>query len=573
MPVKPGWAVAIICFYLALLGGSFWYGSQWRVLQAPGLMETSTEGNLYIDIHDKILVFDSSGNWLQTRDLNSLNISRMTGGYGVFANGDLLLLESSPERSASENLSTYMRLESSENSQQEGSAPGLIRCDETMYNCKPLAGFTRKFKHTFRVYIDEEQNVFLTDTSGHQLFWLDENGNQLAHWGTKLRYPNAVQRVGDTLWLANTNFHELLGFDIASGELGEQQRLSIRNKRSILETELWPSEFVFVEDALFVLQHETTMDQGGIYQYSREGDFVQRLQAGGLENPISIATSNGELLVADDSQQRVLRFAIQSGEYLGDWESVQLETLLVPLREKVAHYQVLDKALLYSFIALLVLGIVVAGLMEWRYRQENPEKFDSKPEVVPVAQDNSPKPRPDSPAIKWIGVSQVFKGGVVLVAVLFFALSFYSMFLFGSYQEELGMLFWLIVGSIWGMAGLMLWMAMQFSQIGIASQGPWLLVRDGRGNVAVGKGKDIKVLPTQIVLEDVSIAYKNQYQKLMFDQQRFEAEIEPVIAAGESWTMKDFLAWQWHRQRTMFVLTWGGVAMMIAIVIYIEFLK
>jgi len=84
---------------------------------------------------------------------------------------------------------------------------------------------------------------------------------------------------------------------------------------------------------------------------------------------------------------------------------------------------------------------------------------------------------------------------------------------------------------------------------------------------------DIKVLPMQIFIDGVCIGYQNAFKNLGFDKERFEREIRPLLASGESWTQFDLMKWRWKHERTKSILIWSVMVLLLILAFAIQLMR
>lgn len=396
MKVDPKWLVLILLIFGGLLSLQYWAGAQWRSQQAPDLLATDHQGNLYIGVHSKILRYSPAGEFIDQRDLMQIGVETRIGGLAFFPNGDLLMVPKNYEPSFLQKFLISYRITASARGIFSGQTGRLSRCQWETMACTPLPELTRTFGDAFWADIDADENIFLADTSQHQIFWLDKDGRELDSFGSSsaLQFPNQIQRHGNQLLIANCNDNSLSILKLENNKFSPvitrfpliDERLPVKHK--------WPIGVIKVDDDYMVLAKGSNLMYGSIVKMDAAGK-IEEVFSGELNNQkpladfITLAWFNGELLAADFASLSIKRLS-KFGELKGEFESPEFIAAVEEYRKDMRFYKTLERYFSWVFWSLLVAGFAVALYLEKRHKasvaqQEFIVEADSR--IVPSATD------------------------------------------------------------------------------------------------------------------------------------------------------------------------------------------
>ena len=236
--------------------------------------------------------------------------------------------------------------------------------------CTPLVELTRTFGDAFWADIDESENIFLADTSQHQIFWLDKEGRELDRFSSSssLQFPNQIKRYGNQLSIANCNDNSLSILSLENNKFSSaivrfpltDQRLPVMHR--------WPIGAIKVEDDYLVLAKGNNLMNGSIVKMDSAGN-IEEVFSGELLNQtpaadfIALAWFSGELLAADFASLSIKRLS-QYGELKGEFDSPEFIAAVAEYRQNMKLYQTLERYFSWLFWSLLVVGFAVALYLE-----------------------------------------------------------------------------------------------------------------------------------------------------------------------------------------------------------------
>ncbi len=522
MTLKPWQTLLVLLVFGGLFAGAFRAGNEWRRYQAPDMLRVSHAGELYIQALDRIFVFAPDGAEKTVVDLAAWGIRQSTGGFDVFSNGDLLLLEGTHQQGPLLQLLTFLRMEKLL-LQSEGEATGrrLLRCSPASGQCVPLPALARRFESTFRVQLDAQDRIFLADTARDTLGWLDSDGRVLDEVRKGFRFPNQVALDGDALLVANTNHHEITRIPLRDGRFAppdQWQHLPVDGDVASSSGHVWPVEMVTVGEERFVLQMGSGMKNGIVFRYGIDGAYRGRFTMPADSDALGLVFFRGALLVADPGSMAVWRYA-PDGNMSGRFTAPALASYLQHLTQQRDHYRALERRWWWSFGLLLAAGFGLAVVGEQRAQRKRREEAvaGAHATLVTMAQQGeSMQPAADDPAIHWLAHDERRLRSIRLVGIagmllllLVPLLEFSTRYAGNSEVTSREVL--LPVGLMSVLMVLLLaaavWLiqrALRNTRIGVLRE--WVILRNAQGRTAVGRGADIALLPNAIAIGKVVVS-------------------------------------------------------------------
>lgn len=374
MKVSAKWLVIILLIFGGVLVSQYWAGAQWRAQQGPDLLVADHQGNLYISLHSKIFRYSPTGQYIDQRDLLQLGIETRIGGIGFFPNGDLLMVPQNYQPSFLQNLLMSYRITAQVRKAVSGSSGHLSRCQWKTMVCTPLPELNRSFGDAFWVDIDENENIFLADTSQHKIYWLDKDGRELDSFqsASALQFPNQIKRINNQLLIANCNDNSLSILSIENNKFSAQmERFPLKDLR-LPERHRWPIGVVSMGEDYAVLAKGDNLMHGSIVKMDRTGK-ISGIFSGSLGNQapavdfISLLWFNGELLAADYASLSIKRIS-EYGELKGTFSAPEFEAAAAGFRRNMIFYQMLERYFTWIFWSLLVVGFALAAYLEKRHK-------------------------------------------------------------------------------------------------------------------------------------------------------------------------------------------------------------
>jgi hypothetical protein len=354
--------VALVLLLTGVAVGTWMWGSGAAAnIGGPAELKTGPNGHHYVQVRNYLIEHDESGRFLKTHSLGRIDVEVFLGSFGFFSNGDVLLRRGPDTRSFADNIRAYGRQENKQSLNPETLDSGLFRCDLEAETCKRF-GQGIDFKAAHGIYIDWQTNdVYISDTTRHVLRKYSEDGSSAAGPASGFRFPNQLMLHDDQLLVIDTNNHVVRGVDPGNGSFGnETDRMDVVPREARTDGRRWPSHFARVNDTWWLNIMRTDMNEGEIYIFDDDWQFVRALGLPREADPIALITVGDEVWISDWNNDSVRRYTV-AGEPLSDLESAGLEQITADSREKRLGYRMTSYAGIALFLLVLA-GLGVRGL-------------------------------------------------------------------------------------------------------------------------------------------------------------------------------------------------------------------
>ncbi|MCH9696470.1 MAG: hypothetical protein K0U68_00025 [Gammaproteobacteria bacterium] len=370
--IKPGTALLIILIFGGILFAKFWALSSSYAVQVFSYMHHHPDGGSYIMINNQLLGFDSSGSYQASIDLKLMQVDEDSQtDFAFFSNGDILVRQRSRDNNFIEDLQRYFRFTDLTDQISTDAKDGLFRCNPDTFECKAFTEPALNLHSAFSITIDWQTNrVFIADSGRHRVDMYTANG-QLLDSHHAFRFPNQLEIVDRRLYVADTNHHRLIAFDITGNEFGDvEESFDTRTEQSIKLGDVWPSAFLLIGDQRWVLNQKQDMSLGGLYVFDSDGAYIKTVTLPEAADPFALLRVNDQVLISDFRQDRIYRYS-PDGQLLGDFNSPVIRKLRENLTEQRRFYQNLDTGLTILFAASLVGGLALAFYLQSRKENEH----------------------------------------------------------------------------------------------------------------------------------------------------------------------------------------------------------
>ncbi len=359
--VHPAVVVLVLVLTGIAIGVWMWGSNEAASIGGPAELKSDHRGHIFLQIQNSLIEHDATGRYIQTHDLEGLGVELFLGSFDFFSNGDVSLRRGADPRSFGDNLRALGRQTNKASLTPESAESGLYRCNLAQRHCGPFSDPAFDFKAAYGVHIDRQSDtVYITDTTRHLLRIYSASGVELHEPVAGFHFPNQVFMHENTLLIANTNHHEIQAFDTARATLEEAlTRHSVTPDIAKSERQIWPSHFARVGDMWWVNNMRSGMNEGGLYVFDDEWQFVRKLAMPDDADPIALIAVDNTVWVSDWNGDKVRRFT-PDGEALVDLESAGLADLV---SRSIAE-RWCDELVGYSGVLLLLLvlgGLLVRG--------------------------------------------------------------------------------------------------------------------------------------------------------------------------------------------------------------------
>ncbi|CAM3569258.1 hypothetical protein [Parendozoicomonas haliclonae] len=477
-------------------------------VDAPGMLKVDKDNRLWVDMGRELLVFSSPDTLDVAIERNSLD-----SDYGDFLpldQGRLILSRQGKEYSFWEELRTFLRL--SPEGTDEEHARWLQVCRWQVSHCDELVGGDQPVAapRTFRLLEGQgEGDFYLVDTGRHRIVHYGTNGIAINSVGQDLLFPNGLAWINGQLILADTNNHRVVRLASEQGRFGQVLEEHLVKPAVAREAgDIWPIQVVKSSDSWFVLQKSNGMDQGGIYRYSHDWQFIERLATPSDSDVLAI-TLWDDVLLAADYAQRVMTFDAQ-GQRMVDMVNPAMDQRLQ------ANLETRD---FWELMALLVAGLALFSFFFSCFVAMR--KTAAMPDMQTVA-----VPQNADTPILWIEANTgkllafVVFVGVMLIAV--FAMMMPSIIRENNFS---------MMSCLVAVAGMMILMIRTVyfggkKRIGIC--GETIVIEDHHGRQVAGQGEMVLFNERQLIIGEMVVPLGSPEYRL-FPGESLQANLWPLL--------------------------------------------
>jgi len=352
--VNPFVALFIIIVFGGLFGFKYYFYQQ--AVNVPKLnhIKASPSGDIFIRLGEELYDYTPSGELNRIINLTELNIADHFGGFDFFSNGDILINRDEFLPNFKDRIDTFRR-EANTNQSKPKLGLGLQRCDLTTLTCTLFTDQIPMLQSAFDIFIDTiTDDVYIADTSRHHIRKLDNNGNVLAEITSDLAFPNQLWLEDDTLWIIDTNHHQIKAVKADTNTFGT---LIEEHKTTLFDQHIWPSAFTKVANKWWVSISNNAMADAKIVTYSQHWKKGKSLDLDNNADPISLLTLNNKVLITDANQYALYQFDFE-GKRLVDFASENktagIQSTLQSNKQKAAQLILWSDYCLWAAIALFI---------------------------------------------------------------------------------------------------------------------------------------------------------------------------------------------------------------------------
>lgn len=560
MSVDKKWVLIVVIFFGALLYFQSWAGAQWRKNQGPDLLAKDQQGNLYINVKSVILRYDANGNYLDQRDLKTIGIATFTGGISFFPNGDLLMVPKSYAPNILEKLAAQYRITKKIPSPLSSVSGRLSRCKWQDLTCEPLPNFSGEFSRALWTDIDEGENIFLANTSQHKIYWLDSKGNVLdtLENSETIQFPNQLKRNGDFLWLANCNDNSLTKIPLLAQKFSREYSRYPAQTKGLPVEDRWPTGVAIMEDDYFVLSQGNNLRHGSIYRANHKGEIQDVFLKEFDDDLIALVAFNDEVLAADYMGLHINRYS-KYGARLGVFTSPELDVILSNVKSEQIAYRKIEALCKQLFWLALVVGFVVAYLLEKRHK-EKAQQVESTVELGVVSR-NYP-PSVNDKRIQWLRYTFLLRNFNKWALWLWTPLIILNVPLLLSAEEE-SVLYASFFLMVHGLTLLSFINSHRLTNKQLGALAPWVLLKVDDNNVAVEREQEILSYNlfgrAVLMVGNQDILVKAGKSKKIFEGDLANDYINRLMQSSRSISLSERWAWlfeyQFHSLMWQFLLT------------------
>ncbi len=365
-------SITIAAVVLLAITGLFLYLRIWAFARAvsitgPSAMHVGENGIVYIMSNNFLYLHDREGTFLDKIPMSKFGIDTVIGDFWAYNNGDILLRRQVDKAlTITGEAELFARTGAGEKDRLGTGESILQRCGIGTFQCRNFGAGKNVFDKitAFSLMIDEEKGTtYLSDTVGHQLLRLDEEGNIVKKSNTPFQFPNQIVLDDDgLLYVADTNNHRIAAVKTGMENFGEvEQEFKIIHPR--LPGKLtWPMSLAHARDGKWwVINADDNMSYGIVMILNEMGRFTRVVSLPRGADPLRLSVVDDRILITDPSLMRVYT-AGQNGELSDDFGSALFKLDLSELRRERRFYEVIATWSIWALLALLGGSLILARL-------------------------------------------------------------------------------------------------------------------------------------------------------------------------------------------------------------------
>jgi len=337
--IHPVVAILVVAAAMLAVGLWAWGNGRAKAIGGPSELIIDPAGHLYIQMQNQLLEHDEQGTFIARHDLSELGVDVVIGALAFFPDGDILLRRGGDDRSFFDKLRAFLRRENQRSLDPVTAGAGLHRCQLGTRSCRRFGQEAIDFKAAYGVFIEAAtSDVFVADTTRHLLRKYSASGRPVAGPVGGFRFPNHLALYDGVMLVADTNHHRIAQVDPATAAFGSQiGAIDVVPPAARADGRTWPSHFERVADAWWVNNMTASMNNGGIYLFDDDWQYMRKVDLPTGADPISLVAFNGEVLVSDWNNDAVHRVSL-SGSYIGPFDSTGLAVLIQESVERRRQY-------------------------------------------------------------------------------------------------------------------------------------------------------------------------------------------------------------------------------------------
>ena len=541
---------AIIAVFASLMIAKYVFSDKALNIDFPSHMAITPQNDLAIRVGDRLYIGDQQGE-KRVVDLNKFHASAVLGGFDFFANGDLLIRKGNRERSFSDNILAFFRLEPPINLEptinkdlvaqgvhNSGGEGALQRCSFALAKCTKLANedFPRFFR-TFWLALDKKDRVFISDTSRHRLIGVDENLKTVFYDSYNIKFPNQLVIQDQLLWYANTNRHKLNAIEITDAGLGAPMKsFDVNTERTNLKYR-FPVAFARISSHWWVLVKDTHLEAGEIRIFNQDGTYEKSIQVPDGSDFMYILAYQNDVIALDMEKYNVVRFDT-NGEQISFFNWPQLASHLSKSKQSSARYSLLSRiaSLLISLFIFLAFNLIFLWLKRI-YRLQPRTMLNSE---INLRNDG----------IIWIPLRKKLYRLIARVlfisAVFFVAALFVYLYFSGAIESSDAIAF---VGILFLLVGGVFILPSSNTRIGVLND--VLIVVENKKRWAAVKAADVLYSPGHIMVGDISISLGSASHET-FSYEKLVKHVFPLLKNARHLERAQMLERQFANQHYIF---------------------
>ena len=535
MKLSPKRIILLLFVFFTPMFLASWAGGQWRQIEGLSLSKSDGKSGSYLLLDNSLLHYDGQGILLQQLLLDPFAKSHI-GDFAFFSNGDVLLVPETQTLTFVDEILIFLRLSGELHKKLITKQGQLTRCRFIKQSCRSLENFSLSFSGAFSLAISDNDQIIVSDTSRHEIYLLDETGLELDKISTGLRFPNSIQLYENSLYIANTNKHQINKVAIFDKQFakGEQWQIWPMDQPVQLEHgHTWPTDLVVDEQGIWVLAQDNNLSYGSIYQFSHQGELLKTIAAPENSDLVSIAAMGQQLIAVDYASMQVYRYT--AGELMGLLKSEVQAQRVKQLKNQQAPFKWLEKVAWLAFIVFFILGLLVAIWFEIKAKNRQKQQAKARASCFPDRE----QPDIDDPAIVWLSASKQIKRQFML---LIWGLAISSvLFVFGfvilSINGETSHFFSIgpVLLAATPIAVISFKKVKQNLSNKIGFLDGWLFIKTADKQQAIGFGQEVYYHQNVIGIDKLMVT-TNSGRKGLYNPELLEQYLAPVLVNAQKVT-------------------------------------
>jgi len=554
--LSPATVILVLLYFLIVMGLGFWARGEATAIPGPGTIKQSEQGDVYVQVGTELLRITPEGIDVRRYDLARLGVEKLFDF--VLLGGEKILVRLGPYRkSFLENLATYLRLPNSAPVSGAPDGAGLYTCDLAVMSCTV---FSRNFDMDdvhWLAYDREAGELFIADTSRHQIHKLGADGALRATQASDFIFPNHISLVDGRLRVIDTNNRAVKlvnGHDEPFGARVSEAGLVNSDVRG--QGHGFPYMLAEVGNEYWVLIMNRNMARGGVYRYAKDWRYLGRVALPEVENADYIAPVGEGAWVSDGSGLRVVQLAA-SGTKLGELNSPGFLQRMTENGRSHDRWMGFAHAMAGLFGVSLVAGVIV-GLRRESKRASALDNARYERVVVNLA----------DPEIHWIEVNPSVRRRFYLLAGLMLIMPVILLAtMVGSNstsQKPFGLWPALLAVTIMLVAVGAVMFQMLRNRIGVL--GDVLILQHGKEHRAA-RGKSIVYSGMQVAIDNIIVPLGSGAMPL-YRIEEVVARLHPLIQNATVVGMREMQVYQLrHMKKTYWALTAALVFLAVLVIV------
>lgn len=522
-------AAVVLTFFVFIIASWTYFNTQSLLVDAPSFVKQHPNGNLFFQLGNDFYEATPEGKDIHHFALSFVGITQTIGDFDFFSNGDLLLYATDYHPSFKENVKTIIRAPDS-SAREAGESEGFYRCDIYQGNCTRFGQDLPVFTRGFRLIVDSNDNVYIADTSRHRLIKVSPSGEKIGSLATGLKFPNDLYWQDDSLWVVNTNHHEVLEIAATTSNFGEK----LSSFKASLPRRKFPADLERVGNTWLVLTMDNDMQRGKLAQFSFVGEQMSIVDLERGADIVGVISTGGRVILPDVKHMRYRSINSKNLEPANDFVTPKIEAHLAKSRSSVLLYN----TLCWSLIGLGVLGFVLLAYVAIKSETKAIDK-----DLEPITEDVSLDAElPEGVEEYWIPKSSQFTKvqkcmrWFIPVSAMIIIILMVPVMLNESSSKAL-----LVPGVTLVAIMYFTWRLLKKTgemDLGVSPKG--VLIRDHLGNIYFGKGSEVSTSMSAIVLKNALV------MKKLFDIKELEKWIKPRLRNANKVGEMQVIAKQWE---------------------------